>query len=95
MPYTSNPFIIAGRHDLYGDAFNETVLMRPGQALTSAVTTLDEKVVDGAVRGSAEVALGFGSGLRRLQNGYVRSYGLTMVLGLLVIGLFLVIGRLV
>ena len=95
VPYTSNPFIIAGRHDLYGDAFNETVLMRPGQALTSAVTTLDEKVVDGAVRGSAEVALGFGSGLRRLQNGYVRSYGLTMVLGLLVIGLFLVIGRLV
>jgi NADH-quinone oxidoreductase subunit L len=84
VPYTSNPFIIAGRHDLYGDAFNETVLMRPGQALTSAVTTIDEKVVDGAVRQrrvrSASVSL------RRLQNGYVRSYGLTMVLGLLVIG---------
>ncbi len=95
VPYTANPLIIAGRHDLFGDALNENVFMKPGQALTAAVMAVDDRVIDGAVDGSAQVALGFGSGLRRLQNGYVRSYGLTMVLGLLVIGLVLVIGRLV
>ncbi len=95
VPYTSNGLIIAGRHDLYGDAFNENVLMKPGQALTAAVVAVDKGVIDGAVDGSAQLALGVGAGLRRLQNGYVRSYGLTMIVGLLVIGLALVVGRLV
>ena len=31
---TRSPFILAGRNDLYGDAFNEAVFMRPGQQLT-------------------------------------------------------------
>ncbi len=94
-PYTANPLIIAGRHDLYGDALNENVFMKPGQALTRAVTVVDTSVIDGAVNGSGTMALGFGSLLRRLQNGYVRSYGLTMIVGLLAIGLVLVLGRLV
>ena len=95
VPYTSNLAIIAGRNDLFGDAFNENVLMKPGQAVTAAVTAVDKSVIDGAVEGSAQLALGFGAGLRRLQNGYVRSYGLTMIVGLFVIGLVLVVGRLV
>ncbi|HSN11950.1 MAG TPA: NADH-quinone oxidoreductase subunit L [Propionibacteriaceae bacterium] len=95
VPYTRNVFTIAGRHDLYGDAFNEAVFMRPGEALTRGVVALDSGVVDGAVRGSSALTLGLGGGLRRLQNGYVRSYGLTMIIGVIVVGLALVIGRLV
>ncbi|MBI4900641.1 MAG: NADH-quinone oxidoreductase subunit L [Actinobacteria bacterium] len=95
VPYTRNVFTIMGRHDLYGDTFNEVVFMRPGEALTRGIVALDDGVVDGAVQGGASLALGLGGGLRRLQNGYVRSYGLTMVIGVIVVGLALVIGRLV
>jgi len=95
VPYTRNVFTIAGRHDLYGDAFNEAVFMRPGEALTRGIVAVDTGVVDGAVRGSGALTVGLGGGLRKLQNGYVRSYGLTMVVGVIVVGLALVIGRLV
>ena len=33
-PESSSPFVLAGRNDVYGDAFNEAVFMRPGQRLT-------------------------------------------------------------
>jgi NADH-quinone oxidoreductase subunit L len=95
VPYTRNVFTIAGRHDLFGDAINEAVFMAPGQALTKAVVAVDEGVVDGAVRGSGTLTVGLGAGLRTLQNGYVRSYGLTMIVGVVIVGLALVIGRLV
>jgi len=95
VPFTRNVFTIIGRHDLYGDAFNEAVFMKPGEALTRGVVAVDSGVVDGAVRGSGALALGLGGGLRKLQNGYVRSYGLTMIVGVIVVALALIIGRLV
>ncbi len=95
VPYTRNVFTLAGRHDLFGDAFNEAVFMKPGQALTNAVVAADEGIVDGAVRGSGTLTVGLGAGLRTLQNGYVRSYGLMMIVGVVIVGLALVIGRLV
>lgn len=93
-PATRNPLVLAGRKDLYGDAFNEAVLMRPGQHLVSGLDSFDRSVVDGAVTGGAGVFGGLSSALRRLQNGYVRSYGLTMVLGVLLVGVVLIVGRL-
>jgi NADH-quinone oxidoreductase subunit L len=95
VPFTRNVFTIIGRHDLYGDAFNEAVFMKPGEALTRGVVAVDSGVVDGAVRGSGALTLGLGGGLRKLQNGYVRSYGLTMIVGVIVVALALIIGRLV
>ena len=44
---------VAARKDLYGDAFNEEVFMRPGQVLTSALVEVDDKGVDGAASGLA------------------------------------------
>src|SRR6478609_6065752 len=38
-PATRSPFVLAGRNDLYGDAFNEAVFMRPGQQLTDGLVT--------------------------------------------------------
>jgi NADH-quinone oxidoreductase subunit L len=71
----------AARRRLYADDFNEAVLMRPGQWLTAALVFFDNKVVDGAVNGTA-AAFGGGSGrLRRTQTGFVRSYALTMLGG--------------
>ena len=39
---------VAARRDLYGDAFNEQVFMRPGQLLTKGLVEIDDEAVDGA-----------------------------------------------
>ena len=72
---------LAARRDLYGDAFNETVLMRPGQALTAGTAVLDEKVVDGAVRGVARSIGALSGQVKRAQTGFTRSYALYMLIG--------------
>ncbi|MFX4272163.1 NADH-quinone oxidoreductase subunit L [Propionibacteriaceae bacterium Y1685] len=93
-PDTRNPLVLAGRNDLFGDAFNETVLMRPGQALTRAVATTDHHGVDGAVNGTAQLVGGLSVQLRKLQNGFVRSYALMMVVGTALLGAVLVLSQL-
>jgi NADH-quinone oxidoreductase subunit L len=82
----------AARADLYGDAFNESVLMRPGQWLTRLSVYFDSRGVDGLVNGLAATIGGSSGRLRRLQNGFVRSYALSMLIGavLLVAGLLVV-----
>jgi NADH-quinone oxidoreductase subunit L len=82
----------AARRDLYGDAFNEAVFMRTGQWLTRLLVYFDLRGVDGVVNGVA-AGLGGSSGrFRRLQNGFVRSYALSMFGGaaLFVVALLLV-----
>jgi NADH-quinone oxidoreductase subunit L len=71
----------AARRDLYGDAVNEAVLMRPGQYLTRSLVFVDNRGIDGLVNGLAAFFGGSSSRLRRLQNGFVRSYALSMVGG--------------
>ncbi|MDQ1751900.1 MAG: NADH-quinone oxidoreductase subunit [Pseudonocardiales bacterium] len=76
-----SPITVAARRNLYADAFNESVLMRPGQWLVRGLVFFDNKGVDGAVN---SVAAGFGGGsgrLRRIQTGFVRSYALSMFAG--------------
>jgi NADH-quinone oxidoreductase subunit L len=82
---------VAARNDLYGDAFNEDVLMRPGQLLTAGLVEIDDDAVDGASRGLA-VTIGKASErLRQLQTGFARSYALSMLGGAaLLIGAILV-----
>jgi NADH-quinone oxidoreductase subunit L len=82
----------AARADLYGDAFNESVLMRPGQWLTRLSVFFDSRGVDGLVNGLAATIGGTSGRLRRIQTGFVRSYALSMLIGavLLVAGLLVV-----
>ncbi len=93
VPATRNVFAIAGRNDLYGDAFNEAVFMRPGQHLVKGLAAADDQLVDGAVMGGAGAVAGLSTLVRKVQNGYVRSYGLTMVGGALLVGAILILGR--
>jgi NADH-quinone oxidoreductase subunit L len=80
-PTAVSPVTVAARRDLYANAFNESVFMRPGQWLTRALVFLDARGVDGLVNGTAAL-FGGGSGrLRRLQTGFVRSYALSMLGG--------------
>ena len=71
----------AARNNLYADAFNEAVLMRPGQWLTRGLVFFDNKGVDGAVNGLAAAFGGGSARARRMQTGFVRSYALTMMVG--------------
>ncbi|MFA4083952.1 NADH-quinone oxidoreductase subunit L [Mycobacteroides salmoniphilum] len=72
---------VAARRDLYGDAVNEAVFMRPGQRLTRHLVHADDRWVDGLVNGVAS-ALGAVSGwVRHMQTGHVRSYALSMCAG--------------
>ncbi|GAA1795396.1 NADH-quinone oxidoreductase subunit L [Actinomadura chokoriensis] len=72
---------VAARRDLYGDALNESLLMRPGQWLTRLAVWFDGRGVDGLVNGTA-AGLGGSSGrLRRVQTGFARSYALSMLGG--------------
>jgi NADH-quinone oxidoreductase subunit L len=84
-PRNVTPVTVAARHDLYGNAFNEAVFMRPGMWFDRFLVWLDNRGVDGAVNGVA-AAFGGGSGrLRRLQTGFVRSYALSMLGGAVLI----------
>ncbi|WP_404380790.1 NADH-quinone oxidoreductase subunit L [Knoellia locipacati] len=75
----------AARADLYQDAINEGLFMRPGTHLTRALVFTDGKGVDG-VAGSLAAAIGGASSrLRRVQTGYARSYALTMLSGVVVV----------
>ena len=93
-PVSHNFFVLAGRNELYANQFNEAVLMRPGQALCNGLELTDNHLVDGTVRSSAAVVTGASGALRLLQNGYVRTYGVTMALGLVVIGVVMILGQL-
>jgi len=79
----------AARADLYGDAINDVLVVAPGGALVRGLTIADDRLVDGAVEGGALGVGGLGLVLRRMQNGYVRSYALSLLGGALLVVLAL------
>lgn len=92
QPEPAGVLVTAARRNLYTDAFNEAVFERPGIYLTRALVYLDNKGIDGAVNGLAAAVGGSSGRLRRLQTGFVRSYALSMLTGVvLVVGAFLAI----
>jgi NADH-quinone oxidoreductase subunit L len=86
--------VVAARKDLYGDAFNESVLMRPGSWLTRLSVYFDNRGVDGLVNTMAALIGGTSGRLRKLQTGYVRSYALYMYAGAFVLVVLLLMVRL-
>ncbi|CAA0128519.1 NADH-quinone oxidoreductase subunit L [Mycolicibacterium vanbaalenii] len=72
---------VAARQDLYGDVFNEKVLMGPGAVITAGLVEIDDEAVDGAGSGLGAVVGRVSDGLRRLQTGFARSYALSMLAG--------------
>ena len=104
IPYASRPVPVvaprgnwltrAARVDLYGDAFNEAVFMRPGQYLTRWLVWFDNRVVDGIVNGVAATLGGLSGRARRLQTGFTRSYALSMLGGAAIVAALLVLVRL-
>jgi NADH-quinone oxidoreductase subunit L len=76
-----SPVTVAARKELYGNAINESLLMRPGQWLTRLSVYFDNRGVDGLVNTLAAAMGGTSGRVRRIENGFVRSYALLMFLG--------------
>ncbi|MFH8383526.1 NADH-quinone oxidoreductase subunit L [Kitasatospora sp. NPDC018058] len=85
VPPVGSPLTRAARRDLLQDDFNHAVLVRPGSALTATLVYFDSRGLDGFVNGLAATIGGLSSRLRRVQNGFVRSYALSMFGGTLVL----------
>ncbi|MEI6374278.1 MAG: NADH-quinone oxidoreductase subunit L [Actinomycetes bacterium] len=84
----------AAREELYGNEINETLTMLPGQVLTRSSVFFDNRVVDGFVNAMAAVVGGVSGALRTVQNGFARSYALTMLGGAVALVALLVLVRL-
>jgi NADH-quinone oxidoreductase subunit L len=80
-----NLAVRAARNDLYQDHVNEGLLMRPGIQVTRSLVLADTHGVDGAAGGLAGLIGTTSSRLRKVQNGFARSYALTMLTGVVVI----------
>ena len=84
VPVVARPgpaLVEAARHDMYQDALNEAVAMRPGQGLVAAVTATDRYVVDGAVEGLAAATAACGRLVGRTPSAYVRAYAGSLLVG--------------
>ncbi|WP_280502513.1 NADH-quinone oxidoreductase subunit L [Nocardia farcinica] len=84
---------VAARKDLYGDAANEALLMRPGLHLTRSLVFVDNRGIDGLVNGIAAFIGGLSARARRVQTGFVRSYALSMFTGAALVAAALVAVR--
>ncbi|MCD2112719.1 MULTISPECIES: NADH-quinone oxidoreductase subunit L [Rhodococcus] len=84
-PEAVSVLTVAARRDLYGDAVNEAVFMRPGQGLVRALGAVESTGIDGSVTGAATGIGALSRGLRLLQTGFVRSYALYMFAGATVV----------
>ena len=68
------------------DEFNNIVWVAEGKRLANWLwRTFDVGVVDGIVNGVAGLVGWLGSGLRKTQTGFVRSYALSMAIGIIAV----------
>jgi NADH-quinone oxidoreductase subunit L len=88
-PARVSVFTRAARADLYGDAINEGLFMRPGDRFVNGLVTFDDHAVDGFVDGTGSAFGGMSGTVRRVQTGFVRSYALSVLGGALVVVLAL------
>ncbi len=79
----------AARADLYGDAFNDAVVVRPGSRLVRGLFVFDRSGADGTFMGGGSAVKAIGGQLRKVQSGYVRSYALSLLVGVILVVLAL------
>ncbi|MEJ7775247.1 MAG: NADH-quinone oxidoreductase subunit L [Nocardioidaceae bacterium] len=79
----------AARKDLYGDAVNDSLVVAPGRRLVGGLLTFDRSGADGLFTGGASAVRGIGDQLRKVQNGFARSYALSVLGGMLLVVLAL------
>jgi NADH-quinone oxidoreductase subunit L len=80
------PIVDAARNKFYVDELYGRTVVAPGRALASfSAFFVDARVIDGLVVGVGRAVAWSAEGLRRVQTGYVRNYGATFLLGVVII----------
>jgi NADH-quinone oxidoreductase subunit L len=93
-PASSNPFTVTGRNDLFGDLVNDTVVVQPTLVLARGLVATDDRIIDAGADGLAGMFSGLSTQTRRLQTGHVRTYALTMTIGVLLVGAVMILTQL-
>jgi NADH-quinone oxidoreductase subunit L len=79
----------AGREELYGNQVNDALVVNPSRRLTTGILAVDKYAVDGTLTGGPVAIGAVAMVARRVQNGYVRSYALSLLVGALIVVLAL------
>ena len=95
QPASRNPLTVAGRHDVFGDAVNEVLVVKPVMGAASVAAAADVRAIDGGVGVLAKAFRGLSRQGRKLQTGQVRSYAVVMLAGAVFFGLLLILSQLV
>jgi NADH-quinone oxidoreductase subunit L len=86
------PVFTGMSHKWWVDEFYGLVVLTPYKTISQFFAKpVDLGIIDGAGNGLAAGTNGLGTWLRRFQNGYVRSYALWMLIGLVAILTYLVL----
>jgi NADH-quinone oxidoreductase subunit L len=80
-PTEVSVFTRAARADVYGDALNDEVVVKPGWATIRGLGSFDRGFIDGIAEGTATAFGGMSRGFRLAQNGFVRTYALAVLSG--------------
>ncbi|GAB3195618.1 NADH-quinone oxidoreductase subunit L [Nocardioides hungaricus] len=75
----------AAREELYGNRINDALVVDPSRHLTTALLATDRYAVDGVLTGGPVALGGLAGFARRAQNGFVRSYALSLLVGALIV----------
>jgi NADH-quinone oxidoreductase subunit L len=79
------PLVSAARNKFYVDEIYGRGIVLPGKAVATFATQFDARFFDRLVTGSGRVVAGFSEGFRRVQSGYVRSYAVAFLVGVVAI----------
>jgi NADH-quinone oxidoreductase subunit L len=79
------------RHAWYIDESYDSYIAKPSIVFAKFASVFDRQVIDGAVVGIASVTRRVGTGLRKIQTGFVRQYALGIVFGALLLLAFMLV----
>lgn len=79
------PLAVVARNDLFQDVVNEDVFIKPAMRSATAVEAVDRYGVAGGFSGLVTMLNSVGRLFSSWQNGFVRSYAGSMVLGMIVV----------
>ena len=78
--------VTAARDKFYVDETYGRLVVTPGKDLAAfSALVFDARIIDGVVNGTGGIIARASEGLRRLQTGYVRNYGVAFLFGVVVL----------
>ncbi|MCC6454418.1 MAG: NADH-quinone oxidoreductase subunit L [Caldilineaceae bacterium] len=76
-------------HKWYVDEFYDAAIVQPLWRISEwFARVFDQKFIDGIVNGTAKLSAWFGEGFRRLQNGAIPTYALSILIGVVALVAF-------